>query len=491
MLRPWKLTLAEQIDASADVPIYMQIIHALIHEIQRGRLSPGTFLPSTRDLAELLSVNRKTIVLAYEDLIAQGWLASRGTRGTIVSESLPDTSPRQSNTTMSTSPNSMSGVEFLFKDAPPSPYAHSSRHWLTLDEGSPDCRLFPVDTLTRAYRSAIHRAMRANRLRYGDPRGSPILRDRIAGMLKAERGVMVSSDGVCITRGSQMAIFLAGRILLKPGDSVIVETLSYGPAVAAFQAAGAQILSVNLDKDGIDVEAVERLCRTTAIRAIYLTPHHHFPTTVALKPDRRLRLLDLARQYSFAIIEDDYDHEYHFQSQPLLPMASYAPSSTIYLGSLSKLVLPSLRIGYIAADPQVINAIAHEVLTLDRQGNTPTEEAMAELIELGELRRHVRKMTQVYAKRRLSFAKTLHKEMGSLINFKIPDGGLAFWVQFNDTADLDRFEANACPLGLRYAPSHSFMTSPQAERGLRLGFASLDETEATEAIRRMRTASGR
>ena len=131
------------------------------------------------------------------------------------------------------------------------------------------------------------------------------------------------------------------------------------------------------------VEDVEQLCRLHRVRAIFLTPHHQFPTTVALQPDRRLRLLDLARQFAFAVIEDDYDHEFHFESQPLLPMASYAPERVIYVGSLSKLLLPALRIGYVVAPAKVVDALAQEVMLMDSMGNVVTEDATAELINTG------------------------------------------------------------------------------------------------------------
>jgi GntR family transcriptional regulator / MocR family aminotransferase len=485
MLRPWKMMLAERIDPASDTPLYMQIIHALIHEIQRGRLLPGTFLPSSRELATAFGVNRKTIVLAYEDLIAQGWLTSSGTRGTIVATSLPDTGVQRAQKRLRLASANVAAAEYPFKDAA----SLQARTWdLKLDEGSPDGRLFPADMLGRAYRSAVQRAARENRLLYGDPRGSPLLREAIATMLRTQRGVMANADNVCITRGSQMGVYLAARVLVRPGDAVIVESLTYQAAVGVLEDCGAKILPVGLDKHGVNVDEVEKMCRAHRVRAIFLTPHHQFPTTVALQPDRRLRLLNLARQFAFAVIEDDYDHEFHFESQPLLPMASYAPERVIYVGSLSKLLLPALRIGYIVAPPKVVDALAQQVMLLDSMGNTLTEDAAAELIDAGEVRRHVRKVTQVYAQRRKAFAATLSEQFSGLADFDIPDGGLAFWLRFRNLKALDRIEARALGLGIWVAPSSSFITRPDATRGLRLGFASLTEQEAREGIRRLRAA---
>ncbi len=489
MARPWNMALGEVVDASKPTPLYLQIVHGLIHEIERGRLTSGAYLPSSRGLASLLGVNRKTVVLAYEDLIAQGWLTSAGTRGTMVSDVLPKSPPAKSPAPEVEAVDAKAPA-YAFHAPPARPLALPRDTRMRLDEGSPDGRLFPEEVLGRAYRSAIQRAGRHNRLLYGDPRGSTALRESIAEMLRTERGLAVGAENICITRGSQNAIFLAARTLISPGDTVLVESLTYEPAVAAFRACGAHVEAVALDDQGVDVEDVERKCREHTVRAIFLTPHHQFPTTVALRPERRLRLLLLARQFNFAIIEDDYDHEFHFESQPLLPIASYAPSSVIYAGSLSKLLLPALRIGYIAAPKAFIDAVAHTVSLTDGMGNAITEDAAAELIESGELRRHARKATQVYAVRRLAFAEAVTEAFGDRVRFRTPDGGLAFWLTFPDVADLDRIETRAPELGVRVASSRSFAVREDAERGLRIGFASLREDEARRALQVLAKAAG-
>jgi GntR family transcriptional regulator/MocR family aminotransferase len=301
-------------------------------------------------------------------------------------------------------------------------------------------------------------------------------------MLKSERGLAVTAENICITRGSQNGIFLTARTLISAGDVVLVEELTYEAAAAAFANCGAQVVTVKLDEQGVDVSDVERQCRAHSVKAIFLTPHHQFPTTVSLRPQRRLRLLELSRQFGFAIIEDDYDHEFHFESQPLLPMASYAPSHVIYVGSLSKLLLPALRIGYIAAPKAFIDAVAHTVSLVDAMGNTLTEDAAAELIESGEVRRHARKVFQIYAARRLAFGASLTEALGDKVQFRMPDGGLAFWITFPRIADLERIEANLPALGVRMADSRSFALGKSTSRGLRIGFASLSEKEARAAL---------
>lgn len=309
-------------------------------------------------------------------------------------------------------------------------------------------------------------------------------------MLRGERGLSVEVENICITRGSQNGIFLAARTLLSPGDAVIVEALTYEPAVAAFAALGAKVVAVPLDEHGVDVEAVEKACRRHRVRAIFLTPHHQFPTTVALRPERRLRVLELARQFGFAVVEDDYDHEFHFESQPLLPMASYAPGRVIYIGSLSKLLLPALRIGYIAAPAPFIEAVAHGVSLIDGMGNTLTEDAVVDLVADGELRRHARRATQIYAQRRAAFGATLARLFGGVADVRTPDGGLAYWLRFPDPALLDRIEVNALAHGLVLAASASFVADAETPSGLRLGFASMTEREADTALVALARAGG-
>ncbi|MFT8464252.1 PLP-dependent aminotransferase family protein [Acetobacter persici] len=490
MLRPRRVPLDITLDPQSGQPLYLQIANAVMQEIERGRLSAGDYLPSTRALADALAVNRKTIVLAFEELVAQGWIETSGTSGTQVSATLPvrpasSRPDKKGDTEKTASPQ----AGFRYIVAPARALAVLEDHGVKLDEGSPDGRLFPADVLARAYRSALSKVSRYNRLSYADPRGSASLRQTIATMLKTERGLPVNAENICITRGSQHGIFLAAMTLIRPGDIVVVEELTYEPAVMAFQALGADIRTIGLDGDGADVTALEALCATQRIAFVFLTPHHQFPTTVSLHPDRRLKVIELARRYGFAILEDDYDHEFHFESQPLLPMASYAPESVIYVGSLSKLAIPALRLGYVVAPAAVIEALAHHVSIVDGMGNIVTEEAVGALIEEGELRRHARKAARLYAERRDAFALALTEEFGSSITFIPPKGGLAFWLRFADTTILDRIERNAAALALRFAGSDSYKARPEAPRGLRIGFASMNAEKTRHALRLLKQAS--
>ncbi|MBX9710955.1 MAG: PLP-dependent aminotransferase family protein [Xanthobacteraceae bacterium] len=491
MLREWKLHLKLGLKRGDGAgPVYVQIAHGLIAEIRRGRLTPGEVLPGSREMAEELGVNRKTVIVAYDELIAQGWLVSRGTKGTFVSTKLPESRSKPNRAVLDNSKTRGEGPQFSrLAAALDVPVIFPKPGIVLLDDGTPDTRLFPAESFARAYRSAMSLAGKVGKLGYGDPRGSPVLRTAISRMLNMDRGLATTPERVCLTRGSQMAIYLASRILIRTGDAVVVDDLTYPPAREAFRAAGATILRAKVDEGGTDIDNLEKLCRRNRVRVVYLTPHHHFPTTVLLNPARRLRLLALSSQFGFTIIEDDYDHEFHFAHQPLLPLASFDPA-ILYIGSMSKLLSPSLRIGYISAPEKFIDRAAQEILLIDRQGDQITEEAVAELVDAGEVRRHANRALRVYSSRREKLAVTLRAELGDVVDFRMPDGGLAFWLTFETQAYLDRLEKNAVAFGLSFLPSRSFSGKEDGRRGIRMGFAGLDDQGIREAVRRMKAAIG-
>jgi GntR family transcriptional regulator/MocR family aminotransferase len=286
-----------------------------------------------------------------------------------------------------------------------------------------------------------------------------------------------------------MAIYLAARSLVRPGDTVAMEELSYPPAREAFRAAGAEIAGVSLDRQGMRTDSLERLCRQKRVRAVYLTPHHQYPTTVLLPPERRLRLFALAAQFGFAIVEDDYDHEFHFSHRPMLPLASGdAEGRVLYIGSMSKLLSPSLRLGYLAAPTAVIDRAAAELMLIDRQGDPALEVAIAELIGLGEVHRHTRKVLRIYAERRALIARLLREELAGLLEFDLPDGGLAVWVRLTATLDIKHLPEAARQERLQLLPGSAFSVAGRSVQGLRLGFASLDDTELRRGVQRLRAA---
>jgi GntR family transcriptional regulator/MocR family aminotransferase len=483
MLRPWALQIV--LERGGTVPAYLQIAHGLIEAIRLGRLAPGSALPGTRELAARVGVNRKTVQQSYEELIAQGWLTTEEKRGTFVSSALPQVEA----TPVAAAPRQSQAEFVLRRVAPDLPVTLAGPGMLMFDDGAPDTRLMPAELVARAYRRALLEGGRRNRLGYGDPRGILPLREAVAAMLRADRGLNCTADNICVTRGSQMGIFLAARLLAQPGDDVAIERLSYPPAREAFLAAGANILPVEMDEQGMNVDRLEALCRKHAVRAVYVTPHHQFPTTVVLPPERRIRLLAMAEQFGFAIVEDDYDHEFHFAYRPLLPLASaHGFGKLLYIGSLSKLLSPSLRVGYLVAAESVIARAAAEIMMIDRQGDPATEAAAAELMTSGALKSHARKVLRIYAERRECLAAALRRELGEAVDFTLPQGGLALWVNFASRIDLAALARAGQKHGVGITPGQASATNGGKTFGARLGFGSLNEAELQEAVRRLKIA---
>lgn len=486
MLRSWDLNL--HITKSSGVVVYMQIAQQIIDEIQRGRLVPSTAMPGSRELAEKLNVNRKTVVLAYDELIAQGWLTTESRRGTFVSEKLPLFSPISQNNV---------AVKQCVTEAPlPAPIKYTSAiaqkdiaHLIDFNDGIPDTRLIPLETISRAFRRAMIESIRTNKLGYSDPKGILSLRHAISEMLNIERGLNVDIDNICIARGSQMGIFLAARILANPNQYVIVEELCYPPAREAFRSCGAKILTVGLDQYGLNVDRLEELCKKYPISAIYVTPHHQFPTTVTMTAERRLKLLMLAEQYNFVIVEDDYDHEFHFHHHPVFPLASTNHAGrVVYVGSLSKVLAPSLRVGYIVASKEIITQCVSEVMLIDRQGNSLTELAVGALLASGEVKRHIRKTLKIYNERRNILIDLLRNELGEFVNFDSPSGGLAIWLRLNHAIEINKLVQDALGEKVGILPASLFSESNVNFNGIRLGFGSLNDSELTTGINRLKRA---
>jgi GntR family transcriptional regulator/MocR family aminotransferase len=221
-----------------------------------------------------------------------------------------------------------------------------------------------------------------------------------------------------------------------------------------------------------------------------VTPHHQFPTTVLLPPERRIRLLALAEQFGFAVVEDDYDHEFHFAHRPMLPIASLQGwGKMLYIGSLSKLLSPSLRIGYLVAAEAVVERAAGEIMLIDRQGDPVTETAAAELMISGAVKSHTRKVLRVYGARRGCLAAALRAQLGAAVAFSLPQGGLAIWVRFAAGLDPVAIAEAAQALGVGFTPGAAFVSGGHAPTGgARLGFASMNEAELVEAVGRLGAA---
>jgi GntR family transcriptional regulator/MocR family aminotransferase len=308
-------------------------------------------------------------------------------------------------------------------------------------------------------------------------------------MLNMGRGLHADVDNICVVRGSQMGYFLVARVLMRPGDNIVMECLCDQLASDAFKSCGSNILSISQNENGINLIELEALCQTTKIRAVYVSPHYQIPTTVSMPMSHRHKLLALADKYDFLIIEDDHDFEFHFSNKPIMPLASMDKvNRVIYIGSLSKVLAPSFRIGFIVAPKEIIKQFSSEIMMIDRQGNTVTELAVAELLHTGEINRHTLKIFKVYEERRTFIAKLIRHELKDFITFNMPDGGLALWLTINPGINMQSLIKDAEYEKVRVVTGASFSSGDDQISAIRLGFASLTNDEVSVGIKRLKKA---
>jgi GntR family transcriptional regulator/MocR family aminotransferase len=479
-VRAW--TLALPIDRADPAPVVRQIARAIAAHVVAGRLPRGERLPGTRELSRVLGVHRNTVAGAYAELAAEGWIVAAPGKGSFVSGEIPAAPPRQARAAAAPATAARPGYD-LAPSPPPPDVPPRGRGFIDLEGGVPDLRLVPVAELARAYRRALRRP---RILAYQDPRGQPRLRAALAAMLRSTRGLDPDPERLLVTRGSQLALALAARALVRPGDAVGVEELGYPSAWEAFRAAGARLVPLPIDGEGLRVDAVEPIVRRERLRAIYLTPHHQYPTTVTLPAGRRLALLRLAAAERVALVEDDFDCEFHYDGRPVLPLASNDPGGVVvYVGTLSKVLAPGLRVGYVHAPPATIAALAEHRRYLDRQGDAPLELAIAELLEDGEIPQHVWRMRRLYGARRDALAAALRRELGEVLAFDVPPGGMALWCRVAAGVDVERWAEAAAAAGVPFDTGRRFAFDGRAVAALRLGFAAEPEKELREGVRRI------
>jgi GntR family transcriptional regulator/MocR family aminotransferase len=472
-MRPWTFPVALHSGPSRE-PVFQQIAQAIRADIRRSRLRPGDPLPGSRTLAGTLGVHRNTVLAAYRELEAEGWTVAEQ-RTTRVARDLP-----QPPTGARAAATGRPGYDL---PAPPPRRNLRAPGLLAFGGGLPDLRLVPTDLLARAYRRALGSR---ELLGYGEARGEPRLRAALARLLSETRGLAVSEDRLMITGGSQGALDLVARTLLRPGDRVAVEDPGYPAAWRTLRAAGADLVPVPVDEAGLRVEDLAARLAEGPLRAIYLTPHHQFPTTVTMGAARRMRLLNLAAQHRIALLEDDYDNEFHFEGRPVLPLAGEDPGGVvIYLGTLSKILAPGLRLGFVAGPRVLAEALAARREAADGQGDQVLQRAAAELLEDGLLQRHARKMRRVYQARREVLALALRRHAGGSVAFDLPAGGMSLWLRVDPSIDTEAWAERAERAGVGFTTGRAFDFAGRRRPNLRLGFSALDERELEEAVRRL------
>ncbi len=471
------------LERAAPATLSQQITGAFVRLIQRGTLPARALLPGTRTLAALLAVHRQTVVVAFDELAAQGWIEQEPSKGARVSRLIPAVQAQPLGA-VPAGPPPRAGFAYaralaLAMPAPPVPAP------LGFTSGTPDPRLAPLATLARKYRTVCGRAAHRRLFDYAAPTGSLALREQLSSYLHDTRGVLTRPDGILTTRGSIMAMYLVAQLLLRPGDAVVVGERSYPEADLLFQHHGGRLQRVAVDGQGLCVAEVEALCRRQPVRLLYVTPHHHYPTTVTLSAERRVHLLQLAERYDFVVLEDDYDFDFHYTGSPILPLVSADRSGRVlYVGSLSKVLAPAIRVGYVVGPPDFVAELGNLRRLLDHQGDTALEQGIAELFAEGELRAHLKRARKIYHHRRDVFCQLLRAHLADWFSFTEPSGGMAVWGQFAPAVDLAYLNAQCRRHGLDLGDGGRYQTAsePRASH-LRLGFAALNTEELTQGVR--------
>lgn len=485
---------------SSNQKLYLQIANAIRHAIESENVMPTEKLPSARSLAEQLSVNRHTIMAAYNELVAQGWVETRLRQGYRVAAILPIFSSKELNKQFKQKPNQLtyqSANENTHQDQEELIHKHTWRLVKSNDSetplaatqyeynfagGNPDINLFPFNEFRGFMNQALNRPD-IKELNYGNNNGfTPFIKE-VSTYLRRVRSI--TDKEIIVVNGTQEALYIISQVLIKTGDKIAVESLGYKPAWNAFSNAGAQLIAVKQTDQGIDIEHLEQLINTQTIRLLYLTPLHQYPTTTTLAMSKRKKIYQLAQQYNFPIIEDDYDHEFHYNSQPLAPMAANDPVGlVIYLSSFSKIMFPGIRLGIIAVDKSLAQAIVNYRALLNHKVNVPLQDAVGRWMKDGGFERHLRKVTRHYQKRRQYMVELLTQfiEEGLNIEFSIPAGGMALWVNVGSNAQ--KIADLAKQQNIYLLAEHAFHLDKKNDQDkfIRLGFAGQDEHKIRQGL---------
>ncbi|MDP5081206.1 MAG: PLP-dependent aminotransferase family protein [Winogradskyella sp.] len=485
---PFKTSI--QFDRTSQQALYLQLANQIIQLIKNQTLPPTTKLPGSRTLAEQLQVHRKTIVACYDELLLQGWIKSIPKKGTYVHGHLPELKQQKLKDTLVSDLKQPMGFPFYRNDLLPKKPSKKKPNFMYLDDGISDGRLTPLDDIARTYRRIAGKKDVYQHLSYGSTYGNETLRDVLVEYLNATRGLHITKDNLLLTRGSQMGIWLASQLLLKTNDIIVVGETNYGSADTTFLYQNSNLVRVKVDEYGLVTEQIEKRCKHQKIKAVYVTSHHHHPTTVALSAKRRLHLLNLAKHYNFAIIEDDYDYDFNYNHAPILPLASHDTNgNVIYIGSVCKTVAPVFRIGYLIASKEFVDEASKLRGYVDRQGDALLELTFADFIKSGDLDRHIRKVMKVYERRRDLFCKLLKDELDDFFEFEIPKGGMAVWAKLNSKYSWDRFSEVARTYNLEIGDWKRYDSANLGHNCVRIGFASHNEEEICELVNRLKKSA--
>lgn len=459
-------------------PKYQRLAEGLRSAIREGHIKAGEVLPSSRELSQRLDLDRHTVMNALSELVAEGWIESQERIRYRVVETLPSTFLQPRKTVMQDFqvrfPNFQLARPLKIGD-----YSQPGKVRFSFPSGFPDPRLFPLGE----FKSYIYDALRSSDiLNYGEPMGEPSLLDQISIYLRRVRNV--TDRSILVTNGSQEAIFLLAQLLIKPGDYVAVEALGYPPALEALRFAGARILPVAVDDEGLVTEQFEKLLKKKKLRLIYVTPLHQYPTTVTLSAKRRLQLYELAYKYGVLILEDDYDHEFHYISQPVAPLASFDPGGLVmYVSTFSKILFPSARIGFMAVPKTLEKELAKLKRISSRQNEHLLQKSLSLWMASGGFERHLRRVRRAYELRLGSMLTALEqiKNEHPRISWRTPDGGMAIWLDTGENSS--KLAAKAKDEKILVYPEQNYHFSGKPGTHLRLGFSGQTPSENAAGLK--------
>ncbi len=452
--------------------------------ILAGTLPAGARLPPTRALAEELGVARQTVVLAYERLASEGYVRARTGSGTFVAPDLPDAAPDPA-VPPPIAANSLSQRGQRLAAVPVSAASRDSNLGTLLTGGLPAPDLFPKEVWARCA-ARVLKSLSSDLTGYPPPQGLPELRSQIAAHLAATRGLLADPANIVVTAGTQQGLRVAAELLLDPGDAAWVEDPGYIAGRGALLTAGAALVAVPSDSDGLDVAA--GIQRAPDARLALVAPSHATPLGGALPIARRLALLDWAARANAWILEDDCDSEFRWSGHPLPPLATLDRAGrVIYCGTFSKTLAPALRLGFAVVPAPLVPAFVRLGSLIDRGIDTFNQATLAEFMRQGLLAPHIRRMRTEYARRRAALLSALARHAPSIEPLAAP-GGLHMVGRLPNGID-EAAALQACRRsGLAVAPLAAYYAGPPRMSGLVMGFASTPAALATDTARRLEIA---
>ena len=479
------------LDQNASAPLYRQLYERLRGSILSGQLEAGTRLPSTRVLASTLGVSRTTTALAYEQLLLEGYIESRVGDGTWVARLQPEqvfqggrnAQDLDAIDTSETPPAVLARRGQVLSDMPypEAFYGEQARRGTSLFlVGQPEVTCFPYEIWARLVARHARQSLQAVSF-YQHVQGYGPLRQAIATHIGMTRGVHCSPEQIILTTGAQGALDLVARVLLDPGDPAWVEDPGYSGARGALLAAGAQLVAVPVDEEGLDVDAGRQLCPDA--RLVIVTPSHQFPTGVTMNLSRRLALLEWSREAHTWIVEDDYDSEYRFSGRPLEALQGLDRAGRVlYIGTFSKVLFPSLRLGYLVAPPELLKGLIATQRLIAVHLPLLEQLALADFLAEGYFARHVRKMRQLYRERRDVLVDALTRELGTRLDVSVPEAGMHLVVWLPSGMSAQTIAQRTAAYGLYMLPISQFSLRPLQRDGLVLGFASSSPQELRAGV---------